>query len=95
MRLKEDIKPLSYLDGHLGKAIDSVSRNRRPIVLTEEGSAKAVLMDVETYEQWREGLTMLKLLSQSEEDVRTGRLLSQEEAFGRANATLKRTAGDE
>jgi prevent-host-death family protein len=89
MRLKEDIKPLTYLETRAGDALKQVSESRRPLVITEEGEAKAVILDVDSYQSLRDAVLMLQLIAQGEEDVRAGRLIPQEEVFARVASRLK------
>jgi len=89
MRLKEDIKPLAYLETRAGDALKQVSESRRPLVITDEGEAKAVILDVDSYQSLRDAVLMLQLISQGEEDVRAGRLIPQEEVFARVASRLK------
>jgi len=56
--------------------------------VTRKGEAKAVLMDVETYDSWRKALAMLKIVAMAEADFAAGRTMSQEEAFRRAEEAL-------
>lgn len=81
MKLSEDIKPISFLKSHVAEIIDDLSEHHRPLVITQHGKAKAVLMDVASYDQMKESLAMLALLVQSESDVRQGRLIAHEEVF--------------
>ena len=71
--MSPDIRPITYLKESTSEAVRQVSEGRT-LFITQNGEAKAVLMDVATYERWRQALAMLKLLSLSEEDVAAGRL---------------------
>jgi PHD/YefM family antitoxin component YafN of YafNO toxin-antitoxin module len=53
----------------------------RPVYVTQNGEAKAVLLDTESYEKMRNALGLLKLLAQGETDVINGHVLSQEDFF--------------
>jgi hypothetical protein len=48
-------------------------------------------MDVVSYDRWRSTAAMLKLIAQSEADVKAGRTVSQEEAFARAERAIVQT----
>ena len=89
MRLKEDIKPLAYLETQAGDALKQVSESRRPLVITDEGEAKAVILDVDSYQSLRDAVLMLQFIAQGEEDVRAGRLIPQEEVFACVASRLK------
>lgn len=88
MRFSEDVKPVGELATNGAQLIRSVSEERRTILLMDNGTAKAVLMDVVSYDQWRNTVAMLKLIAQSEADVEAGRTVSQDEAFARAERAI-------
>lgn len=89
MRLKEDIKPLTYLETRAGDLLKQVSESRRPVVITEGGEAKAVLLDVDSYQALRDAVLLLQLAAQGEADVKAGRVLPQDEALARARSRLR------
>jgi prevent-host-death family protein len=88
MRLKEDIQPVTTLKASPAKLLRRVSETRRPIVITQSGQPKGVLIDFETYEQLKEATLLLKVIAQGEADIRAGRTLSQDEVFAAARARL-------
>ncbi len=51
------------------------------LILTQNGSASAVVQDYETYQQQQEAFLMLKLMAQGEGDIKHGRLTPQAEVF--------------
>ncbi len=89
MRLKEDIKSLAYLETRAGDLLKQVTESRRPVVITEEGEAKAVLLDVDSYQALRDAVLLLQFAAQGEADIRAGRALPQEEAFARVRSRLR------
>ncbi len=88
MRLSEDVKPVDELLTNGAKLVRGVAENRRTILLTDKGTAKAVLMDVTSYDKWRDTVAMLQLIAQSEADLEAGRTVSQVEAFARAERSI-------
>ncbi len=88
MRLSEDVKTIDELATSSAQLIRTVAEERRTILLTDNGAARAVLMDVASYDQWRDTVAMLKLIAQSEADVEAGRTVSQDEAFARAERAI-------
>jgi prevent-host-death family protein len=72
-----DVKPITYMKTHSAELIEAVNKKRSPIVITQNGAPRAVVMDVESYERIQDALILLKLISQSEEDFRRGRWISQ------------------
>jgi prevent-host-death family protein len=89
MRLKEDIKPVSYLQDRATELLEHVNESRRPVVITENGEARAVMLDVDSYEALRDATLMLQLVAQGEADAREGRVLPQEEALARVQRRLR------
>jgi prevent-host-death family protein len=90
MRLKEDIKPVSYLQDRAVDLLKQVNDSRRPVVITEDGEARAVVLDVESYETLRDATMLLQLAAQGEADLQAGRVLPQAEALTRVRARLRR-----
>ena len=81
MKLAEDIKPITYVKTHSAELIKEVNTNRRPIVITQKGAARAVLLDIDSYEKQKNTLFMLKLAARGEYDIKKGNLIEQEEFF--------------
>ncbi len=88
MNLTEDIQPVTYLKGNAAHLLQQVNETRRPIIITQNGLARAVLQDTASYESMRNAIAMLKLMVQGENDIRTGRVSEQEEVFTRIEARL-------
>ena len=80
MDLKRDIKPITYLKNRTTDVVAQVSEGRT-MVITQNGEAKMVVMGVEEYDRLHRGLALLKMVAQSEADVRAGRLVSQGKVF--------------
>lgn len=90
MRLSPDIKPVTYMKTRAARLLRSVHSTRRPVVITQNGEPKAVLVDYETYEELRRATLLLKLLAQGEADARKGRTTPQKEVFAEARRRLGR-----
>ena len=81
MKLSTDIKPISYLKSRAKDMLDQVNETHRPIVITQNGEPKAVLQDTESFENMRNAIGILKLISLGEEDIRNGKSKSQDDVF--------------
>ena len=81
MNLKEDIRPISYIKANAAEILPQVNETRRPVYVTQNGEARAVLLDTESFEKMKQALGLLKLLAQSEHDIVAGKILSQEDFF--------------
>lgn len=81
MKTSSDIKPVSYLKSHAADMLNQVNETRRPVVITQNGTPRAVLQDPDSYDRMRNAIGILKLISQGEEDIKHGRTKAQEDVF--------------
>ena len=81
MQLSQTIKPISYLKSKTADVINSVNESKQSIIITQNGEAKAVIQDIKSYENLRNSLSLLKLIVQSEEDIRNNNVTPQKEMF--------------
>ena len=89
MNISSDIKPITYLKANAADLLKQINETRRPVIITQNGEPKAVLQDPQSYENMRNALGMLKLLSQGEEDIKKGKTKSQENVFDKLAKTIK------
>ena len=85
-----DIRPITELKNRTAGLVREVYDHGRSIVITQNGSAKVVVMDVKLYDEIHEALAMLKVIAQSQADFDHGRSVSRRQAFGRARAAVAR-----
>jgi prevent-host-death family protein len=69
----ERIKPISYLKANGAELIRELGEGGPPLIITQNGEAKAVLQDVGSYEATQETLALLKLLALARDDIAQGR----------------------
>ncbi len=72
MRYSTQVKPISYLKANAAEVLDRLTTQREPLVITQNGEAKAVLQDVASYEETQETLALLKLLALGNQDIEAG-----------------------
>jgi prevent-host-death family protein len=60
INLKEDIKPISYIKTNAAEMMKYVNERRNPIIITQNGEAKAVLIDIETYQDTQDAFALMK-----------------------------------
>lgn len=89
INISKDIKPITYLKSKAPDLLKQVNETHRPVVITQNGEPRAVLQDPESYENMRNAIGMLKLISRDEQDVKNGKLKSQEEVFANIEKALK------
>jgi prevent-host-death family protein len=78
MRASQDIRPVTYLKTHPAELIRDISASRRPVVITQNGTASAVVVDIASWEKERALMAALKLIAQGEQDIRAGKHEAQE-----------------
>lgn len=72
MRYSTQVKPISYLKANAAEVLLQLAEQRQPMVITQNGEAKAVLQDVASYEETQETLALLKLLALGTQDIEAG-----------------------
>ncbi len=73
MRYSTRVKPISYLKANAAEVLLELAENRDPMVITQNGEAKAVIQDVASFEQTQETLALLKLLALGNQDIEAGK----------------------
>ena len=81
VNLKEDVKPISYIKTNAAEMIDYINSHKNPIIVTQHGEAKGVLLDVETYQDMVNALSLMKLLQFSEKSIREGKVYDNDQVF--------------
>ncbi len=88
MNLKDDIRPISYIKTNAADMLRRVNDTHNPIIITQNGEAKAVLLDTESYQSMKNSLGILKILSQSEKNIDDNELYTQESVFSELDEKL-------
>jgi prevent-host-death family protein len=89
MNISRDIKSVTYLKSRASDLLKQINETHRPVVITQNGEPRAVLQDPESYENMRNAIGLLKLISLGEEDIKGGKSKSQEEVFANIENILK------
>ena len=92
MRYSTQIKPISYLKANAADVLDTLAENRLPLIITQNGEAKAVMQDLTTYENTQETLALLKILALGNKEIEEGKTSSQAAVAKRISARLKTKA---
>ena len=92
MRYSTQVKSISYLKANAAEMLQQLAELREPVLITQNGEAKAVLQDVASYEEMQETLALLKLLALGQHDLDAGRLAPVDEAFDRVLARKRSAA---
>lgn len=72
MRYSEQIKPISYLKANMAEVMVKLTESGSPMIITQNGEAKAVIQDIESYEETQETLALLKILALGQQQVESG-----------------------
>jgi PHD/YefM family antitoxin component YafN of YafNO toxin-antitoxin module len=83
MQLSTHIKPISYLKSHTAQIVKDISLSREPLLITQNGEAKLVVLDVKTYEEREATLAMLKILALGKREIELGKFKDSEDVFAR------------
>ncbi len=73
MRYSTQIKPISYLKANAAEVLLDLASSREPLIITQNGEAKAVIQDIASFEETRETLALLKILALGTKDIEAGR----------------------
>jgi prevent-host-death family protein len=68
------IKPISYLKANAAEILDRLAEEREPLLITQNGEARAVMQDVASYEATQETLALLKILALGNREVEEGKV---------------------
>ena len=90
MRIEHDVRPVTYMKTRAAELLRSVGESRRPVVITQSGEPRGVLMDFTSYQELRQATLLLRLLALGEADLRRGRTVPQEKVFAELRARLGR-----
>ena len=89
MKLSQAVKPISYLKQHTAEAVREVNTNSSTMVITQNGEAKAVLVDIVEYEQAQESFSLLKILALSKESYHQSKHKPAKKALADVRKRLK------
>lgn len=83
MRYSEQIKPISYLKANAAEVLNKLTESRSPLIITQNGEAKAVIQDIASYEQTQETMALLKILALGQQQVNEGHVTSVKDVVQR------------
>jgi prevent-host-death family protein len=90
VNLAQDLKPVSYVKAHAAKIVKHVTDSKSPVVITQNGEAKAIIIDIESYQKTLNAINLAKLLSFGEKDIKNGNVITHENAKKIFEKTLGR-----
>jgi prevent-host-death family protein len=86
MKPSTNIKPISYLKANASDVVKQLQEQREPMIITQNGEAKMVVQDIESYEKTQQTLALLKILALGQQQIETGQVVEASMAIGRIRA---------
>ena len=74
MKLSTQIKPISYLKAHASEIVRTLGDRREPLIITQNGEAKVVLQDIDSFEKTQETMALLKILALGNRQIEAGQV---------------------
>jgi len=81
MKIAQDIKPISYVKSHSADVLVQLNESHRPLFVTQNGEAKAVMLDPHTFQSMQDTIKLLKIITHSEQEIREGKVRKQADVF--------------
>ena len=83
MKLSSQIKPISYLKAHAAEIVRTLGDRQEPLIITQNGEAKAVIQDIDSYEQMQETVVLLKILALGSRQIEAGQVQPASDVIAR------------
>ena len=90
MNISSDIRPVTYLKSGAADLLKQINDTHRPVIITQNGEPRAVIQDPQSFEDMRNAIGILKLISMGEEDIKNGNIQEQEAVFENIEAKMKK-----
>ena len=90
MNISSDIRPVTYLKSRAADLLKQINETHRPVIITQNGEPRAVIQDPQSFEDMRNAIGILKLISMGEEDIKNENILEQEAVFKNIEEKLKK-----
>ena len=91
MKLSSQIKPISYLKSHAAEIVRTLGDQGEPLIITQNGEAKAVLQGIDSYEQMQETVALLKILALGTSEIDAGQVQPATEVVARLRERRRTT----
>lgn len=72
MKYSTQVKPISYLKNNAAEIAATLAETQEPLLITQNGEARLVVMDVEAWERQEQTLALLKLLALGNRQIESG-----------------------
>ena len=89
MKLSQDLKPVSYFKNNMAEVLRKLNENQGTMIITQNGEAKAALIDIKAYEDLQETLAMLEMIAQGNKSLLEGRYRPAEQILNELEARIE------
>lgn len=89
MKLKDRVKPISYIKNHAAEILREVTETQQSLIITQHGAAVAVLQELGEYERTQETMALLKILAQSTQSLQQGKTRDSNKVFSDIRKSLR------
>lgn len=90
MEISSDIRPVTYLKSRAADLLKQINDTHRPVIITQNGEPRAVIQDPQSYEDMRNAIGILKLISLGEEYIQDRNIMEQEDVFNNIEEKMKK-----
>lgn len=81
MNLRETIRPITYLESNAADVLNTVTKKHTPMIITQNGEAKMVVQDIESYFKLKQSIGMLKLVLMGKKQIDEGKTKPMDQVF--------------
>ncbi|MEI6610173.1 MAG: type II toxin-antitoxin system Phd/YefM family antitoxin [Deltaproteobacteria bacterium] len=74
MKLASQLKPISYLKAHAAEIVRNMGGQLEPLIITQNGTPKVVIQNIESYENTLETMALLKILALGNRQIDEGKI---------------------
>jgi prevent-host-death family protein len=75
------VRPLSHLKSRAAEMIRNIVESREPMLITQNGEAKVVVQDVQSYEDLQQTVALLKILAMGQRNIEAGDCVDAADVF--------------
>ena len=88
MNITTDIRSVTHLKSRTAELLNEINENRRPIIITQNGEPRGVIQDPESFQAMQNVIGLLRLINQSEAEIRMGEVVAQDDVFANLEEML-------
>jgi len=66
------VKSVSYLKNNVSEIVTELMKSREPMLITQNGEAKLVVQDAQSFEDQQQTMALLKILAMGQRDYEAG-----------------------